>query len=190
MSVMHPGIVVSNWDDAVPDRAGRYRLPKGALDAQAGLPNFACMPSLELAAKRRKTPPNDIEIVGFQIWFVSDWFRRFAEAQDPGAFEFVKCDTSRLVFEDQVLVYWACGVVRFGSYLDESLSENLRLREELPGWRTIMPLSDTRIAVSRDKLGDARVFSLIECFDKVFVDERFVQACKREKFRGLQFTPV
>lgn len=188
-SVAYPAIWVSNWNEAIPDRRGRHRIPKGALDANAGLPNFACTPVLELTPKRRN-PPHDIEKIGFQVWLVSDRFKRFAEAADPGAFGFVECDSSRLEFDGEPLKYWACDVVRFGSYLNEALSENTNVREESPGWRTFTPLSKTRIAVDRAKLGDARVFSLIECFTAVFCDERFMSECQRENFRGLEFTPV
>lgn len=188
-SVAYPALSVSNWNEAIPDRAGRHRITKGDLDARAGLPNIAFKPVLELVPKRRK-PPNDIEVQGFQVWFVSDRFKRLAEAEDPGAFEFVECDSSKLEFEGQPLKYWACGLERFGSYLNESLSEKVRMREERAGWRTFRPRRGTRISVDRAKLGDARVFGLVECLTAVFCDERFMHACQREELRGVTFTPV
>jgi len=190
MDVMYPGLDVSNWEEITAGNTflvGRYHLSGGK---RAGLPVFPCAPKLVLASKRRKTPPKDVELVGHTIWFVSDRFKRFVETVDSGAFEFVECDNSELRFHDEPLVFWACGVRRFGSFLDEANSENLRLVEDAPGWRTMIPLSKTRIAIDRTQLGDGHVFSLLECFHQVFCDEQFMRAYKALKFRPLNFIPV
>jgi hypothetical protein len=187
--IMNCGLYVPNWEELDSDYAmrGRYDLGGGR---RAGLVNFPCAPKLEVRSKRRRTPPYDVEEVGFSTWFVSDRFKEFAEATDPGAFDFVECDNSRLVFKGEQLIFWACGIRRFGGYLDEANSENLKVREEAPGWRSIGPLYSTRIAVDRSKLGNAHVFGLEECRNHVFCDEHFMKAYKAAKFRPLTFNPV
>jgi hypothetical protein len=156
---------------------------------RGGLPHFSELPKLEVRSKRRGSPPYDVEEYG-SIWFVSDRFKEFAESIDSKAFDFVPCDNSQLMFAGEELTFWACGAKRFGSFVDEGNSLSLRMQEDARGWRTMLPLSSTRVAVDRKALGNAHVFSLIEWRNGVFCDEHFMLEYKAQKFRPLTFTPT
>ncbi|MGE0294862.1 MAG: DUF1629 domain-containing protein, partial [Hyphomonadaceae bacterium] len=139
----------------------------------------------------RKLGPPPQHVVSFLgAWLVSDTFKRFAEAIDPGGFEFAPCDNSKLIINGERPIFWACDLKRVGDFLDEANSENARIREYQPGWRSLLPLSATRIAVHRDRLGEgAHVFGIMESVSK-YCDEHFKTAFKAAKLGPLTFTPT
>lgn len=120
-------------------------------------------------------------------WFVSDAFKRFAETIDPGGFEFTPCDTSKIVINGEHPIMWVCDLKRFGDFLDEANSTDIKIVEDAPGWRSLLPLSYSRIAVHRDRLGPgAHVFGIVESVSK-YCDQQFKDAFKAAKLGPLGF---
>lgn len=173
-------------------REGPYNIFRsGTIDVgygtPRGVPNFPSPPALGFDRKRGP-PPQDVVEWG-ACWWVSDRFKQFAENIDPGGFEFAPCDNSELMIDGTSPIYWACGLKRWGDFLDEKRSENLLMREEKPGWRVFVPLQDTRIAVDRNKLGNSHVFGIREHI-RAFCDQQFKDAFKAAKLGPLSFEPT
>ena len=122
------------------------------------------------------------------LWFVSDAFKCFAESIDIGGFEFAPCDTSKIVINGEQPIMWVCDLKRVGDFLDEANSVDIKIVEEAPGWRSLLPLSYSRIAVRRDRLGEgAHVFGIVESVEK-YCDEHFKTAFKAARLGPLTFT--
>jgi|CXWL01.1.fsa_nt_gi hypothetical protein len=163
------------------------RIEKG-VGRYAGIPEFPYPPPLAYDRKLGPPPQHVVSFLG--SWLVSDAFKRFAEKIDPGGFEFALCDTSKLVINGERPIYWVCDLKRVGDFLDEANSENIKIVEEAPGWRSLLPLSYSRMAVHRDRMGqDAHVFGIIESVSK-FCDQHFRDGFKAAKLGPLTFTPA
>jgi hypothetical protein len=182
------GIGLTNMD-VLFERPGVYRAGSIELAGRRnrGLPSLPEAPAL-IFDRKAGPPPDDIEAFA-AWWVVSDRFKTFAEATDPGAFDFAPCDNTNLTIEGAPAKYWLCALARYGPFIDEEKSPRLKVTKDGENKQYVVLGGLTRIAVDAAKLGEHHVFGVPETLS-VFCDHVFRNEFKRAGLRLRNFAAV
>ncbi|MGE6335148.1 DUF1629 domain-containing protein [Stenotrophomonas sp. NPDC077659] len=142
-----------------------------------GFPPLKERPRLVLKPKVGD-PPEDLEGGMSGYWLVSDRLRAVFISNDPGAFEFVRCDY-RLPDGRDGPAYYLCDVVREVDAVDEGASTlRVVIDEDYAGGKFYDLRGGASLAFKKDVLGGAHVFRTPYSGDLVYCDRKFREAIR------------
>lgn len=171
-------------------RAGarRYTMPGERYESSYGLPHFLTKPKV-LVARERKP----LDIYGFHSRrLVSTRAKQLLSEIDPGAFDFVECETvTRKGLE--VEPYWFMDIARLVDKFDEERSVFETYEAIDPKFEHYHPLQIRElhdIYMSPDLPPHFHAFILARASLRMVFDEVLADAWRERRFTGAEFIPL
>jgi len=150
-------------------------------------------PIFEISKKHGpRVPLLDVELVGRDLWLVSEKLNSILGRIDPEAFEFLKVETKidqggEFVTGPQ---YWLCDVIRFLDALDETKTRGVTVKIYPGGIKRVEIRGRDQQVFFRQAIGSAKIFRLLyaPCF--TFASAEFVEAIAAAGVTNFDFYPA